>query len=198
MKLYFTSPQAWTWATFCWLHVQYSQRTDWHVCPLCAFLLKLSRCVTHAARPYKRRAICSVSGIRQGRELQQENGATSSAASSLSIMEVSQIEHRASARTVSWNIAVRLTRDANSRTFYYITVVNTLTAMAEVSIGQAINSSQSLISFSEWRMENKTKHGADVARVGGQYFPLVVSTTGVLHPDSLKRLQEVARYALMR
>ena len=72
-----------------------------------------------------------MSGIRQGRELQQENGATSSAASSLSTMEVSQIEHRASARTLSWNIAVRITRDANSRTFYYITVVNTLTAMAE-------------------------------------------------------------------
>ena len=46
-------------------------------------------------------------------------------------------------------------------------------------------------------MESKTKHGADVERVGGQYFPLVVSTTGVWHPDSLKRLQEMARYALM-
>ena len=142
-------------------------------------------------------AVCLV--LDRGCELQQETGATSSAAISLSNMEAPKIEQRASARTVPGDIAVRLTRDANARTFYDITVVNTLTAAAEVSIGQAANPTKRLISFLGVAHRKKIeKHGADVARVGGQFFPLVVSTTGVWHPDSLTRLRELARYASTR
>ena len=69
-------------------------------------------------------------------------------------------------------------------------------AAAEVSKSEATNPSEILTSFLGVAHRKKIeKHGAHVARVGGQFFPLVVSTTGVWHPDSLTRLRELVRYA---
>ena len=90
-------------------------------------------------------------------------------------------------------------RDSDARTFYDITVVNTLTNQANANMNLATALSEGVVSVLNEAYRRKVdKHGADVARTGGRFVPLVVNTTGVWHPDSLTRLRELSRYALAR
>ena len=126
-------------------------------------------------------AICQA--LERGCELKQRNDAASFAVTQHPNREDPQLEQRATGRTVPGDIAVRLTRDAASRT-YYNTVINTLTESAEFAITLAENPYDGLVSFLCVAHRIKfEKHGSDVAKVGGQFVPLVVSTSGVWRPD---------------
>ena len=43
-----------------------------------------------------------------------------------------------------------------------------------------------------------SKHAANVTTIGGQFYPLVLSVTGVWHPYSLRRLRKLSGSAAAR
>ena len=110
-----------------------------------------------------------------------------------------QTEQRASGRTIPGDITVRLTRDAEARTFYDITVINTLTGQAVATALQRPDPESGTLAVLEEAYHKKlSKHAAEVTRIGGQFYPLVLSVTGVWHPDWLRRLRELSGYAAAR
>ena len=87
------------------------------------------------------------------------------------------------------DIVVRLTREAAVQTYYDVIVVNGLTLQAVQCIGGSVDPIQSLQDWLDGAYRRKMdKHGASVSAFGGRFVPMVVSTTGVWHPDSLREL----------
>ena len=95
--------------------------------------------------------------------------------------------------------SLRLSRDDASRTFYDVTVVNTLTAQAIFTAEKAATPMEGFLSVLRAAFDRKVaKHRADVSLIGGRFVPLVVSTTGVWYPDSLWELRKIATYVSTR
>ena len=104
-------------------------------------------------------------------------------------------EQHASGRTIPGDISLRLSRDDASRTFYDVTVVNTLTAQAIFTAEKAATPTEGFLLVLRAAFDRKVaKHGADVSCIGGRFVPFVVSTTGVWYPDSLRELRKIATY----
>lgn len=113
--------------------------------------------------------------------------------------DLPQLEQRATGRSIPGDIALRLTRDTGEKTFYDITVVNALTDQAIATITESDNLEMGFQSVLNEAFKRKVlKHGADVSKSGGRFVPLVVSTTGVWHQESLRELRKLAEFAATR
>ena len=131
-------------------------------------------------------------------ELKLQNGAALPAVTTHLNRNEPQLEQRASSRSVPGDFALRITRDAVSRTFYDITVVNTLIDKAESSINLPGTPSENLILFLCVAQRKKIeKHGADVPKMNGYFVPLVVSTTGGAASGILDQTSRVFQIRLL-
>ena len=91
-------------------------------------------------------------------------------------------EQRATDSTVPGDIVVQLSRDSPTKTFYDVTVVNCLTERAVEEINKKSDYEFGIESLLEESFQKKKyKHESDVARAGGRFVPLVLSSTGVWH-----------------
>ena len=107
-------------------------------------------------------------------------------------------EQRASGRTIPVDIALRLSRDEPSRSFYDITVVNCLTPQA-LAVADGTSPTEGFQSVLRTAFNKMiAKHEADVLRVRGRFVPLIFSTTGSWYPDSLRELRKIATYVSTR
>ena len=107
--------------------------------------------------------------------------------------------NRASGRTVPGDIVVRFSRELPTRSFYNITVVKSLTDQAVFQASSDLGPVQGFKKVLNGAYSKKVnKHGADVESVGGRFVPLVVTTTGVWHPEFLRELRAFFRYASIR
>ena len=106
------------------------------------------------------------------------------------------IEQRATERTIPGDIVVKLTTDAPSTTFYDITVVNCLTQRSLAVPSNTDGPEQALERLLEDAHKRKVnKHAHDVTEFGGRFVPLVVSSTGVWHGDSLTEIRKLSSLA---
>ena len=108
-------------------------------------------------------------------------------------------EQRATDTTVPGDIVVQLSRDSPSKTFYDVTVVNCLTERAVEETNKKSDYEFGIESLLEESFQKKkNKHESDVVRAGGRFVPLVLSSTGVWHGESLRELRSLAKYVSVR
>ena len=113
--------------------------------------------------------------------------------------DLPRLEQHATGRSIPGDIALRLQRDSGVRTFYDITVINSLTDTAISTINENANLEEGLQKVLNGAFNKKVlKHGADVSKAGGRFVPLVVSVTGVWHQESLRELHKLAEFAATR
>ena len=109
------------------------------------------------------------------------------------------MEQRATSTTIPGDIVVQLSRDSPTKTFYDITVVNCLTDRVIEELDKSSDHEFGIERALDVAYRSKlTKHGPDVSAAGGRFVPLVLSTMGVWHGDSLRELRSLSNYVATR
>ena len=108
-------------------------------------------------------------------------------------------EQRATENTVPGDVVVRLSSTDSTETYYDIVVVNCLT---DHSLNESAKFPSPVLGFEHLLNipfnHKLKKHAHDVQRFGARFVPLVFSTVGNMHGDSLSELRRLSNYVAGR